>query len=72
MYKYGSVTSVQTYYSYFSNGEENHKYVKTLGGKQLAGKGLGTTAFVSTDLPARTKILILFYSLNMYILFKDW
>lgn len=66
LYKYGSVVSVQIYCSYFSKGEENHKYVKKkiiIGEKLLAVKGVGgdTTVLVSKVVPDKTKILIFIY-----------
>lgn len=44
----GNDGSTPLYLYVFSKGEENHKYVKKLGGKVLAVKrGWGTTALVS-------------------------
>lgn len=48
-------------YRYFAHiyqkGEENHKYVKTLGKKITCRKG-GDTALVTTVLPTMTNIFI--------------
>lgn len=66
---------IQIFSSYFSKGEENHKYIpKKTWWKITCRRGrTGTTALVSTVLPARTKFLIFINknSLIEYILFGD-